>query len=83
MSVHTHKFKKKSLLLCSGGGALNPSTWEAEADESELEDSLVYRGSFRTARETLSPNKQTNKQEQANKKPLLSYYYVYLFMQGC
>jgi hypothetical protein len=46
--------------------AFNPSTWEAEGRRiSELEASLVYEVSSRTARAT---HKQTNKQTKQNKK---------------
>jgi hypothetical protein len=55
--------------------AFNPSTWVAEAGRFELEASLVYKVSSRTARATQrNPvlKKQTNKKDQKKRYFLTS-----------
>jgi hypothetical protein len=67
----------------------NPSTREAEAGGSELEASLVYRVSFRTARATqrnpVSKNKQTIKSVNKNEERVrggLYVHFTYYLMGG-
>jgi hypothetical protein len=52
--------------------AFNASTWEAEADISEFEASLVYRVSSRTAR--TAQRNPVSKNQEKKVKPLSRHY---------
>lgn len=67
----TSIYIKKYLSLAAVGHAFNPSTKQKQVDLCELEDSLVYRASSKTARAAQRNclNKQRNKE--ANKQKCL------------
>jgi hypothetical protein len=60
-SLTSLKIKSRAVVIHT----FNPSTWETEAHKSELEASLVYKGSSRIARPT--QRKPVSKSQNQNK----------------